>query len=177
VSQSNNFRHLNLISPEDKILNFQQAIAKIKELKERKLRVALASGVFDVFHRGHVEYLRQAWEAADVVFVGVEKDSAVKLNKGSTRPICLFEDRVRVLSAIVFVDYVFGMKSDIKYSDVEAYIERLRQLNPTGVVVCKWDENFKNKKYQAEQVGIELIEVSIPRIDSSTRIIEQLGFP
>jgi cytidyltransferase-like protein len=176
-SEHNNFRYPNLISPEDKILNFQQAVAKIKELKEQKLRVALASGVFDVFHRGHVEYLRQAWEAADVVFVGVEKDSAVRLNKGPTRPICFFEDRVRVLSALLYVDYVFGMEPDIQYDDVTAYIKQYRQLNPTGVVVCEWDENFKNKEYQAEQAGIELIKVNIPRIDSSTRIIKELGFP
>ncbi len=70
-------------------------------------RVGFTSGVFDIVHPGHVEYLRAARELVDVLFVGVNSDLSVRANKGPTRPINSERDRAEVLLGLSSVDHVF----------------------------------------------------------------------
>ncbi|WP_124409324.1 adenylyltransferase/cytidyltransferase family protein [Pseudomonas sp. R4-34-07] len=51
------------------------------------LRVGYTSGVFDLFHEGHANYLNKCLELCDILIVGVDSDLKVKFNKGLGRPI------------------------------------------------------------------------------------------
>lgn len=68
-------------------------------------RVGYTSGVFDLFHFGHVAYLEQCKKLCDVLVVGVDSDAMVKRNKSSNRPIEIESVRVRKVSEVV--DYCF----------------------------------------------------------------------
>lgn len=64
----------------------------------RKLKTVLVSGVFDLFHRGHVELLNQAAEYGDRLIVGVNSDSMVEQYK--RRPVFNETDRLAIVKSM-----------------------------------------------------------------------------
>ena len=68
--------------------------------------MVFTNGVFDVLHRGHVDYLAQAKTFGDVLIVGLNTDTSVRRLKGATRPIQSQSDRAAILLALSAVDYV-----------------------------------------------------------------------
>ena len=68
--------------------------------------IALANGVFDLLHVGHLRYLQGAAAEADVLVVAVNADVAVRQLKGPDRPIVPEQDRAELVDALRGVDYV-----------------------------------------------------------------------
>lgn len=75
-------------------------------------RVVVTNGCFDVLHRGHVTYLREARRLGDVLVVGLNNDAGVRRLKGPDRPVNTAEDRAAVLAALDCVDHVVVFDSD-----------------------------------------------------------------
>ncbi len=76
-------------------------------------RVVFTNGVFDLLHRGHVEYLAEARALGDRLIVGVNTDASVrKLAKGPGRPLVAEADRAAVISALRSVDLVVLFDDD-----------------------------------------------------------------
>ncbi|MBW3569551.1 MAG: D-glycero-beta-D-manno-heptose 1-phosphate adenylyltransferase [Gemmatimonadetes bacterium] len=70
-------------------------------------RIVFTNGVFDILHRGHVEYLYAARALGDALVVGINTDaSARRLGKGSGRPVNGEADRAFVLAGLGCVDAV-----------------------------------------------------------------------
>jgi rfaE bifunctional protein nucleotidyltransferase chain/domain len=90
-----------------KILTREEIVQiRDKAGKEGK-SVGFTSGVFDLLHRGHVEYLEKAKTKCEILIVAVNSDSAVSRNKGVFRPIVHDADRAAVVAGLAAVDYVF----------------------------------------------------------------------
>ena len=66
--------------------------------------IGYTTGVFDLFHYGHVNLLRNARSLCDKLIVGVTVDELVSY-KGKTAFVS-FEDRIRVVEACRYVDCV-----------------------------------------------------------------------
>lgn len=77
-----------------------------KQWKDQHLSVVFTNGVFDILHRGHVEYLTKAKSLGDRLIVGMNSDASVKRIKGELRPIVREEDRAYILSQLACVDAV-----------------------------------------------------------------------
>lgn len=91
----------------DPKIKSQGALARIAgRLRAAKKRVVFTNGCFDILHVGHVDYLRRARRAGDVLVVGLNSDASVRAIKGKSRPINRQADRARVLAALYFVDYI-----------------------------------------------------------------------
>jgi D-beta-D-heptose 7-phosphate kinase / D-beta-D-heptose 1-phosphate adenosyltransferase len=75
-------------------------------------RVVFTNGCFDILHRGHVSYLRQARALGDVLVVAVNSDASVTRLKGPGRPVNNAEDRCAVLAALSAVDHVVVFEED-----------------------------------------------------------------
>lgn len=84
----------------------QTMIEQRKSWKQQQKKVVFTNGVFDILHRGHVEYLSKARSLGDLLIVGMNTDASVKRIKGDLRPIVHQEDRATVLSHLVSVDAV-----------------------------------------------------------------------
>lgn len=91
----------------EKIITRQRAVEIRRTLRSEGKKVGFTSGVFDILHAGHVEYLEYAHSLVDVLFVGVNTDASVKQNKGDARPINQERLRAEVLAGLQAVDYVF----------------------------------------------------------------------
>jgi len=62
--------------------------------------IVFTNGVYDLLHRGHVEYLEDARSLGDRLVVGINSDASVRRLKGPTRPILPERDHdaVRIMT-------------------------------------------------------------------------------
>ena len=94
--------------------------AKVATREEALSRIALlprplvmTNGVFDLLHRGHVNYLEQARALGAALVVAVNSDASVKrLGKGDDRPLNALDDRMAVVAALEAVDLVVPFDDD-----------------------------------------------------------------
>jgi len=89
-----------------KVVTLQEAVSRAEELRSEGRRIVFTNGVFDLLHIGHVEYLEQARQLGDALFVGVNSDESARRLKGPQRPITPQEERARIVAALGCVDYV-----------------------------------------------------------------------
>ena len=69
--------------------------------------IGYVPGVFDLFHVGHLNVLRQARELCDVLVAGVVSDEVCALMKG-VAPFVPLEERIAVVDAIGIVDATYA---------------------------------------------------------------------
>lgn len=74
--------------------------------REAGHRIVLTNGCFDVFHVGHLFYLREAASLGDVLVVGVNADAQVQQLKGEGRPVYSEQERVELLSELESITYL-----------------------------------------------------------------------
>jgi rfaE bifunctional protein nucleotidyltransferase chain/domain len=89
-----------------KILARSALITQREQLCRERRTVVFTNGCFDLLHRGHVEYLRQARALGDCLAVGLNDDESVHALKGPGRPIVPQEDRAALLAALQCVSHV-----------------------------------------------------------------------
>jgi rfaE bifunctional protein nucleotidyltransferase chain/domain len=92
----------------------------VNALKSARGKIVFTNGVFDIIHRGHVEYLTEAKSYGDILVVGLNSDSSVKRIKGDNRPVNNEDDRAFVLLNLKPVDYVVVFSEDTPYNLIKA---------------------------------------------------------
>ena len=88
------------------IVSRDALLARVAEHRERGQSIALANGVFDLLHVGHLRYLQGAAQEADVLVVAINDDAAVRQLKGPDRPVVTEHERAELVDAIRGIDYV-----------------------------------------------------------------------
>ena len=89
-------------------------------MEKKKYKIGYTTGVFDLFHIGHLNILRRAKEQCEFLIVGVSTDELVETYKHKT-PIVPFEERVTIVEAIRYVDKVVPQYDMEKLRVVKAY--------------------------------------------------------
>ena len=84
--------------------------------------LALANGIFDLFHVGHLRYLQGARVEADLLLVAVNSDASTRAYKGPGRPVVPEDERAEIVAGLACVDYVVVFPS----RDVVPIIRALR---------------------------------------------------
>lgn len=86
----------------------------------KKYKIGYTSGVYDMFHIGHLNILKKAKEQCEYLIVGVTTDTLCLQRKNKT-PIICEADRVSIVEAIRYVDKVILQESMDKLSVVKKY--------------------------------------------------------
>ena len=89
----------------DKILSRDRLAEVVAADRRAGCTIALANGIFDLLHVGHIRYLRGAAAEADRLVVAVN-DDAVAATKGPGRPILTAGVRAELVAAVRGVSYV-----------------------------------------------------------------------
>ena len=105
-----------------KVKSWEETLKLRRQSKSEGRRVVFTNGVFDILHRGHVEYLAKARAMGDLLVVGMNSDASVNRIKGPSRPVNHQEDRAVVLSALACVDCVVVFEEDTPLKIIELLV-------------------------------------------------------
>ena len=137
----------------------------------KKYRVGYTTGVFDMFHIGHLNILRRAKEQCEYLIVGVSTDELVKEYKNKT-PIIPFEERAEIVQSIDCVDRVIAQENRDKY-------EAWRELKFDVMFVgddWKGKPLFMKVEEEFKKVGVDVVYFPYTKDTSSTILREKLIF-
>ena len=107
--------------------------------------IGYTTGVYDLFHIGHLNLLEASRQRCDYLRVGVISDEICAVLKKKT-PVIPFEDRMRIIAALRCVDEVVPIREERLLSKVEAFYE-------WGFdVVFSGDDHADSESWQREEV-------------------------
>ncbi len=145
----------------------QRPIVKKDETSQKKYRVGYVSGVFDLFHIGHINLLRRAKEQCDYLIAAVTSDEYVRERK-KREPFIPFEERLEVVRACRYVDEAVGVP--FRYAGtVEAFKTYHFDCQFVGSD-CAKDPWWLEQKAYLEKHGSTLEFLSYTEQTSSTKI-------
>ena len=105
-------------------------------------KIGYTTGVFDLFHIGHLNILKRAKLECDYLIVGITTDE-LSLSAKGTKPFIPFQERMDIVEAIKFVDEVVPQTS---YDKMEAW-NNLNSIECLLEMIGKEQKNgFKLKK-------------------------------
>jgi len=116
-------------------LNAGEKLVTIDELAEWRsglrhagITLALANGIFDILHVGHLRYLEGASRLADRLVVAVNSDRTACAQKGPGRPIMPEKERAELIAGIYCVDRVcivddMDMRSLIRRIEPDVHVK------------------------------------------------------
>lgn len=127
--------------------------------------VGYTTGVYDMFHIGHLNILKRAKEQCDYLIVGVSTDELVLCDKNKS-PIITFEERIKIVESIRYVDKVVPQFDKNKIKAWEKYKFDKMFVGDDWKGTDTWNKFEK----QFAQVGVEI--VYLPHTDgiSSTKL-------
>lgn len=133
----------------------------------KKKIIGYTTGVYDMFHVGHLNIIRCAKSQCDYLIVGVSTDELVQIEKGKI-PVIPFEERAAIVAALKYVDKIVPQVDKDKFGAWEKYhFDKM-------FVGSDWKGTPQWEKYEQElsPVGVEI--VYLPHTDgiSSTKLTE-----
>lgn len=130
--------------------------------------IGYTTGVFDLFHIGHLNLLRKAKEQCDHLIVGVSTDELVMYkHKHAVIP---FEERIEIVKAIKYVDEVVPQVNMNKMEAWEKLHFNVMFVGDDWKGTPKWDAYEK----QFAEVGVKIVYFPYTKGTSSTLINEVL---
>ena len=130
-----------------------------------KIKIGCLGGCWDLFHVGHLNYIREAKKRCDYLIVNVTPDELVYKQKNKY-PVINEKERLEIISAIKYVD-----KAEL--SDEGRDIGALEKY---GYNVLFLSEDHKGKEYynnleaEMKELGVEVVYIPYTQGISSTQI-------
>jgi D-beta-D-heptose 7-phosphate kinase/D-beta-D-heptose 1-phosphate adenosyltransferase len=122
----------------------RDSLSSLLDARRNDATIVFTNGCFDLLHAGHISFLREAKAHGDLLVVGINSDRSAHANKGQGRPLLSEQDRITILSALGFVDY-------ITVFDELTPINLIRALRPHVLV--------KGGNYRPDEVvGKDIVE-------------------
>ncbi|MBS1774890.1 MAG: D-glycero-beta-D-manno-heptose 1-phosphate adenylyltransferase [Bacteroidetes bacterium] len=103
----------------NKITDLPTLVHRVNGWRTLGKQMVFTNGVFDILHRGHIDYLAKAASLGNILIVGVNSDASVKRLKGNERPINSQDDRTFHLASLLCVDAVCVFEDDTPQKLIE----------------------------------------------------------
>lgn len=95
-----------------RVLKVPELLEEATALRRSGKGIAFANGHFDLLHVGHLRYLQDSRNQADILVVGINSDASVESLKGTGRPIVPAQERAELLAGLQAVDFVVVFDGD-----------------------------------------------------------------
>ena len=149
-----------------------QSISHIaNQLHAANKKIILATGCFDLLHQEHINFLRAAKKAGDILIVAVESDERARILKGEGRPIETQTTRLDHLTP--YADYLIALDQD--FNNPIAFESLITSVRPNILAVSSHTAHQDKKAALVEKYGgsLKIVHTHNPAV-STTNIINQL---
>ena len=130
--------------------------------------IALANGLFDLLHVGHLSYLEGAAAEADLLVVAINSDASARAYKGPSRPVVPQQERAALIAGFACVDYVTVFdEPDVR--------ELLRAVRPQ--VHCKGPDYTVESVPESDlsrELGTRTAIIGEAKFHATTSLIERI---
>ncbi len=135
----------------------------------KKYRIGYTTGVFDLFHIGHLNILKRAKEQCDYLIVGVSTDSLAESYK-QKKPVIPFQERLAIVEAIRWVDLVVPQTTMDKMEAWEKYHFNAIFHGDDW----KGSSMYNELEKQMAEIGVDMVFLEHTKGTSSTEISSKL---
>jgi len=136
----------------------------------KKYKVGYTTGVFDLFHIGHLNILKRAKDMCDFLIVGVSTDELVQSYKNKI-PVIPYKERKAIVEAIRYADKVIP----------QTHRNKIKACKEIGFDVMFVGDDWKGSSLFTEtenvfkQLGVEIVYFPYTQGTSSTLLNEKLN--
>lgn len=150
------------------LINLQKKLGK---------RIVFTNGVFDILHKGHVDYLNEAAAMGDFLVVAINSDASVRRLKGPTRPVNCEQDRAYIIKNLKAVWDSFIFEEDTPY-------EVIQKIRPAVLVkggdysAAETDKSSSRYIVGSDIItedGGEIVTINLTEGKSTTGIITKIN--
>ena len=139
-------------------------IVELENIKEshKNKKIGFCSGVFDLMHKGHLNFIKQARMACDILVVAVNSDFYVTEIK-KTFTIIDQDTRMQLIDSLKFVDYVLLL-------DPGKRLEIVKMLKPNVITLPDNHDTQEKVLNEFKSLGIEINIILYTKDVSTTEI-------
>lgn len=130
----------------------------------KKYKVGYTTGVYDMFHIGHLNILKRAKEQCEYLIVGVTTDGLVSYK--NKRAIIPHKERMEIVESIKYVDKVVPQENMNKMEAWEKYKFDVMFVGSDWKGTKKWNE-FER---QFGAIGVDIVYFPYTKGTSSTKL-------
>jgi cytidyltransferase-like protein len=134
--------------------NLEQFLLKRQQTGQS---LTLVTGVFDVLHQEHRNFLVKAKATADLLLVGLESDARVRQMKGAGRPVNSQVERQANLREWGLADFIFVLPE--QFSKPDDHRRLIGQIKPDFLAVSSHTSHQREKASILAQFGAKLLVV------------------
>src|SRR5690625_4045570 len=132
-------------------------------------KIGYTTGVFDLFHVGHLNILKRAKEQCEYLIVGVSTDELVMEYKNK-QPVIPFSERVEIVEGIKYVDSVVAQITREKFVAWEHLLFDVMFVGDDW----KGDALFNQVEKDLKQVGVDIVYFPYTKGVSSTIVKQKI---
>lgn len=138
-------------------------------MNKNKYKIGYTTGVYDMFHIGHLNILKRAKQLCDYLIVGVTTDELCYKRKAKY-PIIKENERMEIVKSIRYVDEVVIQENMDKIAAVKEYGADVVFVGSDWKGTVEWD------KYEKEfnAVGCDVVYLEHTDGISSTILAERM---
>lgn len=151
----------------------QEFLDRLKKIQKKSAKIVLVTGVFDLLHYAHRQFLLKARSKGDALLIGVESDVRVRQLKGAGRPIHTQAERQHQLENLSIADLVFILPE--QFSQPADHQALIKTIQPRVLAVSANSPHLEEKQKVMSTVGgkVEIVMEHDPSI-STTLLLEQM---
>jgi len=144
-----------------KIISLQDLSPEV--IATMKSRV-LVGGCFDIFHFGHLDFLKKSKKFGETLIIALESDEFIRKFKHH-EPFHDVRKRAALLAELECVDLVVILPLLTSFHE---YFEMVQKVQPSVMSLTEGDSQLENKTKHAQEIGAEIKVVPlIPNISST----------
>lgn len=146
---------------------------RLQEVRRAGQRVVLVTGVFDILHQEHQQFLTKAKAEGDFLVVGIESDQRVRAMKGEGRPINPQSNRVAAVSALKLADAVFVLPE--QFSQPADHALLISEIRPAVLAVSSHTKHLDKKQAILAQFGgeVKVVHDHNPAVSTTLLLAER----
>jgi rfaE bifunctional protein nucleotidyltransferase chain/domain len=151
-----------------KIVARAELVERLGAARAAGRTIALANGLFDLLHVGHLRYLEAARREADLLVVAVNSDDSARALRGPSRPIVPAIERAELVAGFACVDWV-------TIFDETTVAPVLRDLRPD--VHCKGTDYAPDtvpEAHVARELGVRVAIVGDPKQHATSTLLRRI---